>query len=585
MGGIYSGLADLAAGTIGKVFSKEAGSVTGKTVGQEMIERGVYRGLYSDERAFAQHPYANKIYQDIQKVYKPKFNQFQNEIAADAAKTGVAKPSGQVISEAAQKASEHTFGKNQVRLQAMLKAVERDKGKHAAGILSDDLQVMLKQAPMQEGPAKGQSMFDINMGRGGEDKAPQIGPTPYKPQSTAEKGVSGLRGVLAYKAATLHAAMTGLNVASSSGLKNLAQTLSDVWGPSREGAIAQLKESNAIAEFNLGEMRQHEQFKQGIISKYADNSAGEFIHKNMYIPGMHDVRRESILIGAQSGKRMAEEAALRLQHGDKKWALQAFHQMDIDANEVTRDGFKLSPDNLRKAYYHGANSQVFLDPHDATPSFWRQSPLWRSVKAFSGYIASQNKFERQLIMRQYRQGDFIGIARNVAMKSLAYPLVGATLFEFDRLLTGNDWDDPYKHYENRLEYTPAGQIYDAIRGKQNAHQFMRSVENTLDMVAKLGVFGSTAGYVQAANRQKLQNRFLPPEIGIATQLGEDITGALPTARHPSVKPLGRDVLGEIPFVGGALAHHLLPTRAEQQAKHPKKFRVQRKPSTYDNFQY
>src|SRR5271154_4803105 len=122
MGGIYSGLADLAAGTIGKVFSKEAGTVAGKTVGQEMVERGVYRGLYSDERAFAQHPYANKIYQDIQKVYKPKFNQFQNEIAAAAKKSNTVMSSSDIISKASQKASEHTFGKNQVRLQAMLKA-------------------------------------------------------------------------------------------------------------------------------------------------------------------------------------------------------------------------------------------------------------------------------------------------------------------------------------------------------------------------------------------------------------------------------------------------------------------------------
>jgi hypothetical protein len=576
MGGLYAGLAEAAEKVGSKLIGKEAG---------EMIERGVYRGIYSDERAFAQHPYAKKIYEDIQNVYKPKLNQFQGEIATASQKAGAVKSPSMIYSEAAQKASDHTFGSKQVRLQAMLKAVEKDKGKHAAGILSDDLQVMLQQAPLQEGGAKGQSMFDINMARGGEAAAPNVPPAKYKPRNAAEKAVSGLRGMLAWKAAPIHATMTALNVASDSGLKNLAGTLSDIWGPSREGAIAQLKESNAIAEFTLHELRQHESFQQGIISKYADNSVGEFVHRNMYIPGMDAVRRESILVGAYSGKRMAEEAALRLQHGDEKWALQAFHHLGIDANEVKRDGFKLSQDNVRKAFYHGANNQVFLSPYDATPSFWRQSPLWRSIKAFSGYVTSQNKFERQLIMRQYRNGDFIGIARNVAMKSLAYPLVGATLFEFERLLTGNDWDDPYKHWENRLEYTPAGQVYDTIQGKNNANQFMRSVENTLDMVAKLGVFGSTAGYVQAANRQKLQNRFLPPEIGIATQLGEDALGALPTAKHPSAKPLGRDILSEIPIIGGPLSHKLLPTKAEQNAKKPKHFRIRRKPPTYDNFQY
>src|ERR1700688_2166738 len=171
MGGLYAGLAEAAGKVVGKLAGKEAGPAA-----SEMVERGMYRGVYSDERAFSQHPYANKIYQDIQNVYKPKLNQFQGEIASASQKAGVAKSQGMIYSEAAQKASDHTFGAKQVRLQAMLKAVERDKGKHAAGILSDDLQVMLQQAPLQEGGAKWESMFDINMARGGESVAPNIPP-------------------------------------------------------------------------------------------------------------------------------------------------------------------------------------------------------------------------------------------------------------------------------------------------------------------------------------------------------------------------------------------------------------------------
>lgn len=591
MGGIYSSIAELAGSTIGKAFSKDAGSVVGKTAGQELIESGVYRGIFSEQRAFEQHPYAQKIYQDYQQHYKPKVNQYENHIAAAAQAKGQAPEMHEINRAASKQASKEVFGPNQERLQSMLKAVERDKGKNHADILSNHLQVMLKSAPIEEGPAKGRSLFDINMARGGlgngarsysAEAAPGFDAplSPYRGRQGYETAIGKARATLAYKAAPIHMANATLNIASDSGLGNLFKTLGTIWGPGRQGAIAQLQHSDAISEFNLQEYTQHLEFQKSGVAKYAPGSVGEFIHKNMFIPGMSAVRRETILMAAHSGKLMAQEATSRLKAGDRQWALPALNQLGLDANKLTAQNFQLTADDIQKAYYHGANSKVFLDPYDRTPTFWRQSPLWRSTKAFSGYITKQNAFERDLILRQYRQGDFVGIARNLALKAAVYPVVGATLYELDRLLTGEDWDDPKKHYANRLEYTPAGMAYDLVAGRNNAVNTARTTINTLDMLARLGVWGATTGYIRGMNRANLAQHLLPPEVNVGVQLAQDMDKAAHTdGQHPDRwKPAARDVMAEVPYGAGSIAsHYLLPTQKEQAAQKPHRFRLQKRP--------
>jgi hypothetical protein len=491
MGGFAGAVGDLVGGAAEKLFGKSAG---------ETAEAGVFRGVFKEADSFAQHPYAAKIYDDYQKVYRPALEKASSQIGEQSQKAGVAKSQAMIAREAHQMASDSTFGKNQVRIQSMLKAAKTQKSVAYANTLSDNLNVMFKSNQIQEGPAAGLSTFDVNMRRATKDAAGnkiegfETPPSKYRGRHAAEDATSGMRATLAFKAAPVHAATALLNVASDAGLGNLAKTLGTIWGPGREAAIAQLKSSNAISEFTLDEMKQHEAFTKGFISKYAPGSAGEFIHRNMYIPGMHAVRRESLLFAAQSGKYMAQEAAERLKVGDEKFALPAMKQLGLDANKIKRNNFQLDPDDISKAFYHGANNRVFLNPYDKTPSFWRQSPLWRSVNAFHGYVQSQSTFERQLIQRQWAQGDFIGIARNLAFKALVYPNVGAALYEFDRYLGGEDHDNPMQHLGLREEYTPSGQIYDAIIGKNAAKAVARTSLNTLNTLARIGVWGSTSGY-------------------------------------------------------------------------------------------
>lgn len=597
MGGFYSDIARLAsegvADASAKIGAKIGSSRLGGTIGARVasmgddfsksIESGLYKKVFAPQRAFEDNPYAKDIWTDYNNTYKPKVNKYISEGTQVAKATGSTKPVEDIYRDAHKKASLETFGPNRVTIQSMLKHVEKTQGKNRADILADHFNIEFKEEQMKTGNKAGLSGFDADMRKSVDGGSGfETPPSPYKGRKGYENTISSLRATLAYKAAPIHMANTLLNVATNDGLVALGKTLNQVWNPSnRAGAEQQLLASNAISELWMNPYREKAKFDAGVISKYAPGSVGEFLHRNMFIPGMSAVRHESIMMGAQSGKLMAEEAVQHLQAGNEKWALPALHDLGLDANKIKRNNFQLDQEDIDKAFYHGANNRVFLDPYDATPTFWKQSPLWRSMKAFTGYITKQSAFERNTIMRQYRQGDFIGIARNIALKSLVYPIVGSTIYEFDRLLSGEDWDDPAKHYENRIEATPAGVAVDLLTGRNEAVNSAKTAMNTIDMLGRLGVWGGTTGYIRGMNRANLAQHILPPEVNVGVQLAQDSIKAAhyDSDKHKgNLEPLERDLLSDMPSLGlGAIASHkLVPTRAEQNAGKLKKFHRQKR---------
>jgi len=508
-------------------------------------------------------------------------------MTAKAKAAGYNIPAEHIIKQARTLASEQVFGPNRSGIQAVLKDVEKRAGKNKADILADHMNILFQEGIQDQGFNKGKSKFDVDMAlKGGEYETGFNTPvSKYKPQNFGEKTAGVFKSTLAWKAAIPHA-VTNLNILTSDGLRVYAKTLADSFGSSRKGTEAQLLASNAISEMWIAPYREHQEFKNGHISQYAPGSVGEFIHKNMYIPGLSDVRYQHLIMGAQAGKHVAEEAAGHLANGDTKWALPALKELGLDAQKIKSQGYKLAPDDIEKAYYHGADHRVFLDNNKQTPLFWRRSPLWRTMHAFTGYISNQWAFERAVLTRQWEQGDAIGIARNLALKATVYPIVGATIYEMEHLLTGQDWDDPTGHLKNRVEATPLGAAYDILAGKEKTASSARVALNTIDMLSHLGTWGTTTGYIRGAERAKLAQQIGGPLAGITAQLAEDaIKAAHVDNRHPNAAdPLKRDLLSDIPSLGlGSIAaKKLYPTRAEQAKHKIRKVRISRKPKPESN---
>lgn len=564
------------------------------------IESGLYTKVFNPQRSFQDIPAAKVIYDAYTGPYAQHTNRIKSELIKKSIQSGANIPDHEITRDAERQASDLVFGKNRSSIQAMLKSVKRTHGVDRANILADNLNILFKEAPIQSPNqyVKGKSKFDLDMARksGPDEEGFDTPISPYKGRSAWERRIKNVRATLAYKAATIHAANTFLNVLSNDGLKATAKTMSAVFGPSRAGNEQALLASNTIAELISNGYKEKQAYDSGIIKqiagKFGQDTAGAFIHNNILIPGMSAVRYNSLMYGAMAGKLMAEEAAHRFAAGDAKWAIPAFREMRIDPEKIKAQGYQLLKDDIDKAYFHGTNNRVFLDPYGATPTFWRQSPLWRSMKAFTGYITNQGNFERQKFIRMYQQGDFIGIARNVSMLALVYPAIGASIYEMDRLLMGEDWDAPGEHLRKRLEATPGGQIATHLAGLSNSASAAKTALNTLDMLSRLAVFGGATGYIRGANRANLAQRLLPPEANVGIQLVQDTMKASKYDKnHPgAAAPLGRDILSDIPSLGlgSIVAHKVLPSRTEiakDKKKHKLPKRAKRKKQSMNPLNY
>jgi len=607
MGGFSEAIGKIAAEGLEDVGSK----ITSKIA--EVAPEISLRGLFSPERAFEQaNPYAKELYHDHVTEYVPKKSEYESKIANGlknpinahpsvrgaistldpTGKLGPANkvPVSEISKHASKMASDEVYGPNRIAIQDMLRYTINNQGQQTADILSDHYNVMFQEAAPKYG---GKSQFGKDMaGAGGDDeKGIQTPLSPYKIKGKWEKFVQPFRQALAYKAAVIHAGVAGGNLTSEYGYTNMLKAVNQLYGP--EHQIDNLLASNAISELTIAPLREKQAFENGVIHKFAPGGVGEFIHQNFLIPGLAPVRRQSIAMGAQGGKLVAEEAAYRLSKGDSQYAIQALKRLNIDPAKVIDQGYKLHPEDINKAYYHGANNTVFLNPYDKTPTFWRQSPLFRSMKAYSGYITQQGAFMRGLLLHQMRSGDTLGLARTIANWGLMAPLVAATIVEFDRITVGEDHEGGIagmaKHLENRYKATPAGRIASALTGSKAASN-PDSVYNTIYLLGTLGAWGNITGYIRGANRSSLVGRFMPPEARMAEQGLEDVVKASGRdSKHPkAAEPLGRDLLSDIPSYGlGTQASHIIfPTEKEAaKNKSHRPRRTQAKPKNWNPRQF
>lgn len=576
MGGFYNSVAKFATEATEKIGSKVLGSSTGKAL-SESVESGLYHGLFPSSKAFQDIPVAKALYDHYQGPYQEIKNKLTSQGVQAAQAAGSIKPHSEIVSEASKQAQDMAFGTNRSAIQGVLKHVEKTVSKNRADILADHLNIMFREGQDSQGLSK----FDRDMRKkaGPDDEGFNTPPSKYQAPGPIERHVLQTKNaMLAYKAAIPHLA-SNLNILISDGFQNYAKVLATNFGPSRKGAEATVLATNAISELWYNGYREKQAFDSGIIKKYAPGGVGEFIHRNMYIPGMSRVRYETLLMSAHASKLAADEAASQLMRGNDKAALPMLRELGLDANKIKTQKGLLLQDDIDKAYYHGTNARAFLNQSDNRTALSQQSAIYRVMGSFHNYVSSQANFLRRTFMRQYQQGDFVGIARNIGLMSMAFPVLGATLYESERLLTGEDWDDPLKHLGNRVEATPAGQAYDALAGRQNAASAARTAINTIDNLSHLASFGVATGYVRGAARAHLANQIAGPIPNMFIQGAEDVYKTSPAAKNPSAKPLARDVLSDtLPYGTGAiLSHKLLPTRTEELASKPHKFRRSMKP--------
>jgi len=578
MGGFYNTVAKFATEGIEKAGAKIGQSAFAHEAA-ENVEKGLYHAVFPAKTAFQDIPAAKALYDIYSGPYKETVNKLTSQGVQAAQAMGSVKPHHEISSEAAKTAQDMVFGKNRAAIQGVLKHVENTVSKNRADILADHLNILFKESP----DSQGLSSFDRDMRKGTPDQKVNTPPSPYRGANFYEKNIGRThQALLAYKAAIPHLA-SNLNILISDGFQTYAKVVNQNFNPStRKGAEAAVLATNAISELWHTSYKEKQEFDKGLISKYAPGGVGEFLHRNMYIPGMSRVRYETLMMSAHASKLAAEEASQHLMQGNDKMALPMLRELGLDANKIKRQNGQLLSDDIDKVYYHGTNARAFLNFAENRTALFQRSPLFRTAGAFHNYVSSQSQFFRNVFKRQYEQGDFMGITRNIGLLSMAFPVVGATIYESERLLSGNDWDNPTGHLEKRLEDTPAGAVYDEVAGRQKAGSAAHIALGTIENLSHIAAFGVATGYVRGASRANLAGQVLGPDANIALQGAQDALKSLHTSnRKPDAwKPVARDAMSDFTPLGiGSIASHkLLPTKQDRDAKKFHKPRLKKQQS-------
>lgn len=566
----------------------------GQKVANEAIEHGVYRGLFADHRAFQDIPAAKALWDAHTNEVLPRINKYASS-AADAQlklPSAARTPAHVLESTATRRAMKEVYGPHLEAIQGVIYHAKQTVGEHRAQVLSDTLNILYKQERADPTSYtgtntkyakyltdnEGLSPIDVALRRKGNNQV-FTKPSKYEIGSKNATRFGKIRQLIAYGAAVPHSVTATLNTATEAGIMHAVRAFNDSFGPGSAAKESALLTSNAISEFKITELKQDEAFNSGVIKKFAPNSVGEFLHRNFLQPGMPFVRRQNLKLGAFAGKNWAEEAAQNLARNKRiDYSRFVLKKLGLDEAKIASQRFQLMPDDIEKAYYHGANNFAFLGAKTKTPSFWRQSPWLRATNAYMGSVANQAAFERNVMHSQIARGDMLGLARNLAIKTIAYPVIGATIYEIAKLRLGMDWDDPIGHYENNTMDTPAGLLIEKMTGQDRIQEDnFEMLNHSIEMMSHVGAFGQLTSVIRDTNRSELGRKFYPPEANMGIQLFEDsMKAAHYDSNHEhAADPLGRDVINDaiLPFgAGQILSHMVFPTKKERDKNKYKRYK-------------
>jgi hypothetical protein len=345
---------------------------------------------------------------------------------------------------------------------------------------------------------------------------------------------------------------SNLNAHLSSNLK----ALNDIYSPSKfENVKQQLIAQNGLGHLALTEQEQMWNFNKGIISKFAPNSIGEFLHKNFLLPGMSYVRSFNMVHSSLVGKYEAEHAAQAVLAGGKArtYGANKLAEFGINWKDVLQNN-GLTQDQTRIAMARMVQMNNFVESTGARARFTVTSPWGRTLTMFHQYaIMEGNLITKRLADSLTRKHDPLMTAQILTTIGLVFPTAGFAVNNVIKGMTGR---------ENHPVDAFATQEKNYLEGKDFG--------DALLMIGRMGAGGIWYDYTNAATKNKLAEAALGPVVNAGIELGTDSLKAVEAGGPHKADQFKRDLLRDIPSYGyGArLAHELYPTQAQRDAAKP-----------------
>ena len=247
----------------------------------------------------------------------------------------------------------------------------------------------------------------------------------------------------------------------------------------------------------------------------AGSAAQKFLKATKFI----QIERFNRIVAANSGKKYAEDMAIRLLKNNKdRFANRAFKKLNVSAKDIIKRGYINEAETISIAQDIVNKTQFRAGPLDLP--LWFSSPHGRLVTQFKSFAFNQAKLMKDLWKEEVMNGNLRPLIRAVTLM----PILGEGVKDVRSILTGQVRDE-------------------------------KGLDRLLDNVSSVGGIGMVNDLYQAARYNSMAGYMAGPTV---SDIGKATTGVVKSTQGKP-RQLERWLLRQAPVVGPFMANALTPS--------------------------
>jgi hypothetical protein len=469
-----------------------------------------------------------------------------------------------IHSNAAKYAREQLAGKGDSFLIQTAQGIEKKHGIKSAQVYADTMAFILKdntQGQLKNGATTSISTLKSNMMKAGVGLK-NADPTWF-PKTGAEKAVTNAMYqafsplIVIPHATTVFNGLFGSDPATfiKGAFHTVAQTLESQ--PDKWHALIQ---SGAFAESHIRDAMEYNQFQATGKPQFTGSGAARIVYKMFHQPGFASLRDMNLLMGANTGKMVAEQAAMDFARNpqDQKlaWVLKEY---GLDPQQIIENKGILNGKQTDLAVFRFIDKHYFLDNTLQRSRLLQATPLGRMLGMYHGYVTRQAKLMGNAMFLDFKNQGAGTTLKNLAIGAILFPLLGEGVQVVQESVRGQDAiGDLEKDVQN-------------IEGKRGSKLQAETYFKAMGHVAAFGVYQHM---LRGALHHSLAETLIGPAFGSGIDLAQDTVGAasnIGKGKHvqKSLEPVERDLAYDTPGVSllaQIFANRVIPKRGTNPRK-------------------
>ena len=290
-------------------------------------------------------------------------------------------------------------------------------------------------------------------------------------------------------------------------------------------------------------------------------TVGRILARIIHQPGFTWFRRQQLNMAATVGFHSTIQWAHDFASTGSKISEARLRELQIDPQDVIKQGGKLNEDQLTKGVYHYTNNRMFFSKGLDNSLYQNRNIFTRAGYMYHSFVSSQAAFMRRELLTYAKAGDYKGLAQFAGTMAVLFPNIAPLLAGAEKLLTTGS----IKQAQDQVK-----QGYSRLYKPSSLPDWL---ENYVALISHIGAAGVYFNYINAIKGHRFASALAGPIVGAGTTDVEDIFSAVHGQNKESAEPLERDALKQlVPVAGGALAHTLLPTKTEKSGTSGSRFR-------------